>query len=345
MASQEVSIVKRRFDMVDLSRVVLAFMVVCIHASLFPKYLIPYLRLSVPLFFMITSFFFFRKTESMQNSIEKTAYLKKFVIRNLKLYFFYFILLLPVTLMKRQWFSEGIIKGLLHFFRSLVFGSTFVASWFIMASVIGVAIIYFASKKVNNTVLLIISGVFYLEACMASNYNGIFCSIPVVKQVMDGLVFVFGNTFNNFFVALLWIVLGKMFAEQKMNLGRKASWMILCLSLVLLTIEHHVLLWYQIPDSNDCFIMLIPSCICIFSLLINSEVQIRHTTELRKISVMVYATHGTVIMVLRGLIERFGVAKHSIILLGLTLLICSVYCFLILKLEKHPKLKCLKYAY
>ena len=345
MASQEVSIVKRRFDMVDLSRVVLAFMVVCIHASLFPKYLIPYLRLSVPLFFMITSFFFFRKTESMQNSIEKTAYLKKFVIRNLKLYFFYFILLLPVTLMKRQWFSEGIIKGLLHFFRSLVFGSTFVASWFIMASVIGVAIIYFASKKVNNTVLLIISGVFYLEACMASNYNGIFCSIPVVKQVMDGLVFVFGNTFNNFFVALLWIVLGKMFAEQKMNLGRKASWMILCLSLVLLTIEHHVLLWYQIPDSNDCFIMLIPSCICIFSLLINSEVQIRHTTELRKISVMVYATHGTVIMVLRGLFERFGVAKHSIILLGLTLLICSVYCFLILKLEKHPKLKCLKYAY
>lgn len=147
MASQEVSIVKRRFDMVDLSRVVLAFMVVCIHASLFPKYLIPYLRLSVPLFFMITSFFFFRKTASMQDSSEKTAYLKKFVIRNLKLYFFYFILLLPVTLMKRQWFSEGIIKGLLHFFRSLVFGSTFVASWFIMASVIGVAIIFLHQIK------------------------------------------------------------------------------------------------------------------------------------------------------------------------------------------------------
>ncbi len=346
MASQETTGVKSRFDMVDLSRVILAFMVVCIHVGLCTQYLIPYLRLSVPLFFMISAFFFFRKTASMQEPSEKTAYLKKFVIRNLKLYLFYFILLLPVTLMKRQWFSEGIVKGIGLFFKSLLFGSTFVASWFIMASVIGVALIFLLSQKLNNIVLLMISGVFYLEACMASNYYGIFHSIPGIKQVMDGLEIVFGATFNNFLVALLWIVLGKMFAEQKIKPGQVASWIILCVSLVLLTIEHHVLLWYQIPDNNDCYIMLVPACICIFSLLINAKnVQISHTAELRKISVMVYATHGTVIVVLRGLLERFGLPKHSIILLALTLLLCGLYCVLILKLEKYPKLKWLKYAY
>lgn len=50
------------YDVLDLAKFVLAFFVVAIHTSFFPKYLYPWLRVAVPLFFIISSFVFLKSS-------------------------------------------------------------------------------------------------------------------------------------------------------------------------------------------------------------------------------------------------------------------------------------------
>ena len=55
---------KKRLDSVDVAKFVLSIMIVTIHLSPFPSldpYIMPMLRVAVPLFFLISAFFFFGK--------------------------------------------------------------------------------------------------------------------------------------------------------------------------------------------------------------------------------------------------------------------------------------------
>lgn len=70
-------------DVFDVAKFIMAIMVVSIHTL--GKYAIyPIFRIAVPLFFMISSFLFFSNSKKNNG----TKYLKKFCIRNIKLYFF-----------------------------------------------------------------------------------------------------------------------------------------------------------------------------------------------------------------------------------------------------------------
>lgn len=83
----------------DLIKFVLSLFVLAIHASVYPMGLFPWLRIAVPLFFMLSAYFVFSKLHSAPADQQK-AILKNFVYRNLRLYLFWFVILLPLTLVK-----------------------------------------------------------------------------------------------------------------------------------------------------------------------------------------------------------------------------------------------------
>ena len=64
------------YDILDLTKIVLAFMVVAIHSFLFPEQLYPWLRLAVPLFFIISSFLLFKRMNNRSEN-EKKEIVKK----------------------------------------------------------------------------------------------------------------------------------------------------------------------------------------------------------------------------------------------------------------------------
>ena len=82
----------------DIVKFIMALMVVAIHSSLFPMVLYPWLRLAVPMFFIISSYFFFGNLRKVETDKEKNKRLWKYVKRNLILYGFWFVVLLPYTL-------------------------------------------------------------------------------------------------------------------------------------------------------------------------------------------------------------------------------------------------------
>ena len=81
----------------DYTKFIMAIMVLAIHSALLPELLYPWLRLAVPLFFIISSYFFFKKYRSAESGAERGKVIKKFLIRNLQLYSFWFIVLLIPT--------------------------------------------------------------------------------------------------------------------------------------------------------------------------------------------------------------------------------------------------------
>ena len=122
---------RKTIEILDVTKFVLAIMVVGIHTL--GKYgIYPLFRIAVPLFFMISSYLFFSNPEKRGN----IGFLKKFCIRNLKLYCFWFIVLMPVFLPLGGYLTGNLLFNVFKLIIKVFFGSTFTASWYISALVI-----------------------------------------------------------------------------------------------------------------------------------------------------------------------------------------------------------------
>ena len=61
----------KKSDILDLTKYILSFMIVAIHLELWPNILYPWLRLAVPLFFMISSYILFSKLNVTNEETKK----------------------------------------------------------------------------------------------------------------------------------------------------------------------------------------------------------------------------------------------------------------------------------
>ena len=163
---QQISYLRNGGGKYDVLKITLAILIVVLHTRPLSNDFQPILRLAVPIFFIMTSFFFFNKIKEFDKK-ESNIALNKFIRRNLLLYLFWLVLLLPVTLYRHNWFESGIAMGLVRMIRSFFFGSTFAASWFITSSVIAVTLITFLARLMKN-------GWFCCCHCL------LFCSAPLM---------------------------------------------------------------------------------------------------------------------------------------------------------------------
>jgi len=336
-------------DLLDLVKLILAFMVVAIHSGLFDPVLYPWLRLAVPLFFIISSYLFFTRINACADSHSKLIALKNFVLRNLKLYAFWFVVLFPINIFLRGWFDLGFWRGVLNIMWSFFLASTFIASWFIMALIIGTVIVFFASKKINNTVLFMVGAVLYLLVSIRSSYMFLFKDAESIRGVLEGVVRyenVMNDPINSFPAGLFWIISGKIFADGKIKVSIKTSGIALGISAALLFTEWFLIYHFSDNYNKDFYIMLAPCALAIFNILIQLKpISLKYAREMRKISVIVYASHGTVIPVLKKLFDMLTFSAPSIVVFLLTAVICVGGAILVMYLEKYKYLNWLKYSH
>lgn len=347
----DTSVVKRQNnDLLDLLKFILSFLIVAIHTHLFDPYLYPWLRLAVPLFFIVSSYLFFTKINACTSNVEKLTALKNFVLRNLKLYAFWFVVLFPINIFTRGWFDGGFWSGILTIIQSFFLASTFTASWFIMALIIGVSIVFFASKKLNNTSLFIIGTVIFVLICIRSAYMFLFKDPEWVQSILVGVVKyenIMCEPMTSFPVGIFWIVCGKMFADGAFSRFKiKASSVVLAVSAGLLLTEWLILKHFSGNFNKDSYLMLAPCSIAIFNILIQLKpVSLKYAREMRKISIIVYASHGAVISCISYLFNLAGWSAPSVIKFFLTVIICVGGAILILYLEKKKYFTWLKYSH
>ena len=330
----------RKFDVIKF---VLAIMILLLHSNSLPHFFLPIMRMAVPLFFIMTSYFFFLKYIKCILPEEKKCRLIKFLKRNFFLYIFYCIILLPITIKVRpEWFDGGILYTITQMLKSFLFTGFFKASWFILASIYSILIVSFFSKYLNNKWMLIGSILFYILACLDSNYAAI-----VGKDVIDSFNHDYFRLCNSFFSALVWVIIGKILAEQPIRI--KTKWMIVSVIIpfTMLYFEHFLIRKFSLYGETDCYLSLLVCVPIIFIMIGQSNfIKGKDSVFCRKASVIIYCTHVAVLHVVRILLCGQNVCScYPVEVILLSLLGCLVISLVLIRLSKLKLFNILKYSY
>jgi surface polysaccharide O-acyltransferase-like enzyme len=303
--------------------------------------LYPWLRIAVPLFFMMSSYFLFSKLREASKDNKKII-LRKFVVRNLQLYFCWFIILLPITIYirKESWFSNGFLENILAILKSFLFGSTFVASWFIIATIIGVLIIYLLCKLLRNNYLVFLISLFaFCVVSLASSYEYVIAD-TFVFAVINRHIAIFGGLVCSFPAALFWVFIGKLFAEQKIKLKSISLLIILIIcSCIALFIEWKFVISLDGSYNNDSYFMLAPLCILVFLGIEKVKpLYWEKSVYFKRASTIIYVAHGSLLPVVSKLISIVFKVHTPLLSFVFTLIGCiTIYIFIEFTIKKYGK--------
>lgn len=347
-AQQKSSFLRKNFDGADILKFIMSFLVVATHTGFLSGALFPITRLAVPVFFVLSAYFFYLKDNNLKGE-DAVSYFKSWSAHLLKMYAFWFILLLPLTVYIGNYHKLPLFSAVLKLIRSFFFSSTFQSSWFISALLIGNAIVFFLSqKKVKNAFLVILGVIAFSLALISSNYTFLIRDSENLYTLYRSFKDIFSLACRNFIVSIIYIVIGKILAETDITkFGVKLSGALSFLSVLLLIGESAVLKVLQIKVYYDDCLLLLPFCSLFITVLaLNSKRTFKCAKVLRKMSTIVYCLHMPVFMVVGKMMKLAGVPDYkNILVFTLTLLISYLGCFVIFKLEKIRILNFLKFSY
>lgn len=337
-----------RFDVLKL---VLAAFIVGIHSQL-TQVLQPIFRLGVPIFFIMTSYFFFLKQSRLRTHDEKKAAMKNYALRILKLYLFWFIVLLPLIIYYRKWYVDPCLGTVIEVLQYFLFSSTFKASWFLMASLLSILLVWFLSDRVRTSILVVVGVTFYVLCCLTSNYYYICQAIPGFEQAYLAYFSVFTAPFNSFPVALIFVLAGKYLAEHHVFVTNKHLIPAIILGFVMLYVEY-LCLDHQRVMNNDCYFSLLPLSVALFMFIGQNYIKVDHDTKkLRHYSTVMFCLHASIVPAVKGATKHLfwsvGVDNGDVITVAafiVTILICILLTRLLLWGARHEKFSFVKYAY
>lgn len=336
----------KKFDSFDLFKFVVSFVIMIVHTNPFGAshfhWIHPWVRIAVPIYFMISSFLFFSKYDTLPDE-NKNAYLWKFVKRDLTLYLFWFIVFLPFTIIYRDYFH----KGIAYFIGSILVGSSFPASWYLMALAIGIIFVAKLDRGIGRYLVPVIAFLFYL-LCLGQN----------TWRVLADKTTIFPKIYNasaisyavSFFDAIIWLWIGRQFVHHKEKVyaaDMKKVTVAFVISLGLLFFEDRWL--YErglFTNNNDVYLFGLLAAPLLFWIILKLDISITHAKSMRIMSTIIYCFHATCCEFLRFYVitPRFGYEMPwSTICFLITAACTLLVCRLIMKYSE--KIKLLQYAY
>ncbi|KRN94726.1 acyltransferase family protein [Pediococcus stilesii] len=327
-------------DTFDVIKAVMAVMITIIHIvsldelGIIGTYIFPILRIAVPLFFMISSYLFFSRINMLKTYEERKRYLCKAIRRNLQLYLLWFVILSPITLYIRGYFEKGLLIGLLTLVWNFFVGSTFIASWYIMALIIGLTVVFYLTTRFSNLVVFSIGILTYAFCVLTSNYG----KLAIMTTFHDLLLY--WTPYNSFTAGIIWIIAGKIFAENKnaFYFGIKKQKIIISGMVLLLYLEQILIVRLNSSHTTDFYFMLVPLCLSLFALLLNTNLHNSRAKQLRAFSTVTYCLHASFAKIPSLFFLMLGLSNDtfliSLVKWIMTIIVCACITLLIIKLEK-----------
>lgn len=287
--------------------------------------ILPIESLSVPTFFLISSFLFFRKARYAENQM---ALVGHFLKRLCILYLFWCVVWSPIIFHQSDYFHP--ITGMLPLYmaREFFFGSMFDASWFLGALLVGVPLVWVLGRILKKDVLVIVLPLLlyvYLQyvACLSAEW-----AIP----------YSWYNEFRNpnlsFPGGLLWIALGYVMANRAViawmeKIKNGVAWICVLVFLVL-----------------TFFIPLVPRIFCVVAVFVAAYTW--HLPEhpqlyrrFRTYSILFYVIHDCFKKIPKQLLGW----ESGPVLFVVTLAFCFLASESIMRMKDVKGFGWLKYAY
>ena len=326
----------------DILKFVLALIIVSLHSGIIPKWLFPIARLAVPLFFIMTSYFFFLKVSNLYDDSLRKQALHRYLKRNFQLYLFWSVALLPaVVLMNLSWFQNGAMSAIMNIFKAFFISEFFPASWFILSAIYSVIIVFYLSRWLSSRWLLLFSLLLYCLALLDSNYGGLLSDQSRIIFNMPGIRYSL-----NIPAAMIWIVMGKSLAERPVTLSPMLLYSLIAIIAIVYYLEYLTIGEYGISIHSDCFIMTIPLSPLIFIAIGQShDIKCKHALWLRKSSIIIYCLHLTLILLISYSSAYFGFESSKPISFIITIFTCICVASLIIFLREKKNVTLLSFAY
>lgn len=311
----------------------MSILIMMIHVGFSTEVIIT--RLAVPVFFMLSAYFFFKKLNAAEKA-ECPAIYRKFLWRSVKLYAFWFVVLLPVTVVARGWAEQQPLELTVNLLSGLLFKSTFLASWYISAYIIGITLAYMLRRA---TALLLVAGaVCYTICCLTSNYFALIDG-SWLTDLLGGY-----EPYNSFPVGLLFIGFGKILAESDRRMNLWQAGLMLVAGTVMLFVENHIIEANQWRKADDCYfsaILAVPAIVILAKQLPPMLPNIK-TGMLRKMSTINYCSHFSILYVIKYHILPL---QSKDVYLAAVFAGCTLLSLALIWIANRPKLRWVRYCY
>lgn len=326
---------KKQYSGLDVVKVTMALLVAARHMvqvfyaadSPWQRIIISWLsNLAVPVFFIIASFFLFRKIDESSDPRNRTVVFR-YCKRLLSLYLIWCILYIPVT--RCDWPALGQSTGerILTYVQLLLFSSPIVQLWYLHALAAACLLIWFCySRGVKIRYLLIASGILFILGCLGDNwfFNQ---RLPMpVQQLLRVYTRYFLTMRNGIFYGSFFVCIGLWFAKSEWRLPfwAAAAGTVASLGLMYLETGHCF-------NTNMVFTSA-PAAFCLFSAALSVNWKERKLyPRLRGMSEWIYLSHFYFFYILSWTSRwnpfPFTERNTAIMALGLTVLfsVCMVF--------------------
>ena len=252
-------------------------------------------RIAVPFFFMATGFLLAqRKGDGYFFGID---HVKKYVYRILKLYIIWTAIYLPVIIYKNIIDSgEGLRYGILTSIRDFIFVGSYGHLWYLPATAVGVAAVFFLTEKIGERWSGILFFFFFFAGLLAQSYYGlleiwigggglVWDALRLLKKIMV-------TSRNGIFFGSFFIYMGGWTARRyrEIHLDTWMIWFGAAISVMLLGCEEVWLQRLEFVREGDMYVMLVPSAF--FLLMASLRISLKKDMVFwRKMSMNMYFIH------------------------------------------------------
>ena len=334
---------------IGIYKFILSILVVAIHVEPFSGdaqfYLCNYLaRIAVPSFFVMSAYFLFDKL--IKNNWDKNIFIQN--EKHLaKYYGVWLILHAPVVLYRTYLEANGTLDYIWKIFQAVCLKGPYGALWFLPATMMAVALVYFIGKKFGPLICLILSFPLFFFAALETEYFALIKDIMWMEKANEFLVTIFGWLANGLTFGFFFCAIGFYIAVHKnKNRNLKFDIIALIVSFILLFIETTIVRDYELCVSYGAMFMLIPTVYFLVQILLNMNTtenqKLIHTSKyLQNMSLLIYPMHFAIMELLEYFLQNNTIYMSSTILqfVVVTTVTCSISSLIIyLGERKNSKL-------
>lgn len=313
---------RERYNALDALKCICAFLIICIHIP-FPgalgEYVVAISRIGVPIFFMISGFFF---CNMISKSKEKSTIKKLFCLVVISNFVYFCVFLLRHNFSISEIFS---LKSLISFF---IFNESPFSGhlWYLSAILYTMIIVCIVDKKIGRNKIYFIIPILLLIDLLFGKYSFLLLKFEVPYILLR----------NFMFVGIPYFLLGDLIYKYKnkiKNIGSARLVLLILLFIGLNVIERYLLVKYSVNAARDQYICttLLALVVFMFTLAINDNVKDNSILSVigKKYSMMIYLLHPLVLkIVVRVFTANSMKYILPIIVFIFTLIISYVYYYL-----------------
>ena len=346
--------VTSRNPYIDIAKFVMALLVVAIHvppADGEPGFIIIDIiaRIADPMFFIITSYFFFLK---IKKHGYKWSIFLSYIKRIALLYIAALFIYSPMILSECRQLCNGRREAVLWLAKRILFQGPYGALWFLTALFLAITLTFVSAKYLGCKITIILSFLFYLPAILCMEYGAIFTDFVLIQYFTSFIIKVFGWYANGLTYGFFFCAIGMAFAFEFKKGSLKKDLIFLMLSFAALFIEAYLVRNYKLGYVYWALFCLIP--VCVFGMRVLIELSnlpyapafASKTKLLQEMSVLIFIFH----ILFRDLMSNIPVFSfmwwsYPFVRYSLVVVFTVIFSLLIIWLSHFDKLKFLRYFY